>query len=91
MVKQLMDWLTQFITDWGRMLEFDAVWKEMPHYPDLVCPIKAYSELSQWQRKEMRNFVHIVLRALASALHTPPPAQLLPFQEPLRCVGALVR
>ncbi|KAL0630841.1 hypothetical protein Q9L58_010308 [Maublancomyces gigas] len=39
----------------------------------------------------MRNFVNIVLPALASALHNPPPAQRFKFQEALRCVGALVR
>ncbi|KAL0630352.1 hypothetical protein Q9L58_010801, partial [Maublancomyces gigas] len=70
---------------------FDAVWKEMPPYPGFMRPTKAYSEVSQWQGKEMRNFVHIVLPALASALHNPPPAQRFKFQDALRCVGALVR
>ncbi|KAL0632412.1 hypothetical protein Q9L58_008698 [Maublancomyces gigas] len=91
MMKHLMDWLTQFLTDWGRMPQFDAVWKEMPPYPAFVRPTKAYSEVSQRQGKEMHNFMHIVLPALASALHNPPPARCLPFQEAHRCVGALVR
>lgn len=41
--------------------------------------------------KEMRNIVHIVLPALASALQSPSPAQRFQFQEALCCVGALVR
>lgn len=74
MMKDLMDRLSQFLTSWGQMQQFDVLWKEMPHYPGFMLLTKEYSELFQWPRKEMRNFVHIVLPGLASALDNPPPA-----------------
>ncbi|KAL0631000.1 hypothetical protein Q9L58_010153 [Maublancomyces gigas] len=91
MMTHLLDWLTQILTDWGRILKLNAVWKEMPPYPGFVSPTKAYSKVSQWQGKGMRNFVHIVLPALASTLHNRSPPQRLPFQEALRCDGTLIR
>lgn len=46
----------------------------MPAYPGFVVPKKTYREVTQWQRKEMRNLGRIVLGAFTIALRDPPKA-----------------
>jgi hypothetical protein len=88
--KHLMQWLEDFLKKHGRQAIFDDIWKSLPPYPGFYVPKKAYSEVIQWQGKEMRNLGRGILGVLASALRHPTPAQQDPFRNALLCVRALV-
>ena len=52
--------------------------------------MKAYSEVTQWQGKEMRNLGRCLLGVLAVAVRQPDSRQVIPFKHALDCVRALV-
>jgi len=88
--KHMMDRIEAFLKKHGRLQAFDEVWKALPRYPGFLVPKKAYSEVTQWQGKEMRNLGRCILGVLAVALHQAGGAQAIPFKRALRCVRALV-
>jgi len=56
-----------------------------------LVPKKAYSEVTQWQGKEISNLGRCILGVLAVALHQPGGAQVIPFKHDRGCVRALVK
>jgi hypothetical protein len=90
LLKHLMDWLEPFLKKYDRLGEFDAVWKNLPHYPGFNRPRRAYREVSQWQGKELRALGRAILAALAASLGTPLIIQQQPFHQALQCVRNLV-
>jgi hypothetical protein len=89
-LKHLMEWLDRFLKDHNRKQSFDAVWKTIDPYPGVSMPTKAYSEVSQWQGKEMRSFSRIVYVCLAVALLNPSPSQRSVFKKALACTRSLI-
>jgi len=85
-----MNWIQAVLKKHGRLQAFYDVWKALPPYPGFLVPKKAYSELAQWQGKEIRNLGRCILGVLAVALHQPQSSQVIPFKHALRCVRALV-
>jgi len=88
--KDMMNWIEAMLKKHGRLQAFDEVWKALPLYPGFLVPQKAYSEVTQWQGKQMRNLGCGILGVLAVALGQPGGAQAIHFKRALRCVSALV-
>jgi hypothetical protein len=88
--KYLIQWLEDFLKKHGRQAIFDDIWKSLPPYPGLYVSTKAYSEVIQWERKEMRNPDRGILGFLISAIRHSTPAQQDPFRNALFCVWAFV-
>lgn len=89
-LKQLMEWLEDFLKEHGHLDEFNAIWTHMPLHPGFTPPMKRYQAASQWQRKEIHNFQKKILPALASALRNQSSAQAEPFKKAFQYVQALV-
>ena len=85
-----MDWVESFLKKHDRLQGFDAVWKNLPHYPGFNRPRKAYREVSQWQGKELRALERAILVALAASLGMPSITQQQPFHQALQCVRNLI-
>ena len=90
LLKHLMDWVEPFLKKHDRLQGFDAVWKNLPHYPGFNRPRKAYREVSQWQGKELRALGRAILVALAASLGMPSITQQQPFHQALQCVRNLI-
>jgi len=69
---------------------FDDAWKALPPYPRFFVPKMAYSEVTQWQGKEMRNLGRCLLGVLTVALRQPDSTQVQPFRRALTCVRSLL-
>ena len=69
--KHMMDWVQRFLKKHARQQGFDYAWKALPPYLGFYTPKKAYSEVTQWQGKEIRNLGHSVLGVLAGELRQP--------------------
>ena len=88
--KHMMQWVEGFLKKHKQQQAFDDAWKEIPPYPGFSVPKKAYREVTQWQRKVMRNLGLCISVVVASALRNPDSSQHHYFQIALKCVSALV-
>lgn len=88
--KHMMDWLMAFLKKHKRKDEFDTIWARIPSYPGFNAMNKPYSQVSQWQGKEMRNLVKVLLPALAASLRRPTAEQRPLFDKAIRCIRHLV-
>jgi len=66
--KHMMQWVEGFLKKHKWQQAFDDAWKEIPPFPGLSLPKKAYREVTQGQGKEMRNLSQCISAVLASAL-----------------------
>jgi len=85
-----MEWVEGFLKKHKRQQAFDNVWKEIPPYPGLSVPKKAYRQVTEWQGKEMRNVSPYISAVLVSTLRNPDSFQYHDFKSTLNCVSALV-
>jgi len=90
MFDHLMTWIEGFLQRHGKAAVSDEIWAGIPPYPNIYHCGKAYRQISQWSRKEMRNFGRIIYPALAAALHDPLPRHRAVFRRALTCVRSLV-
>jgi len=88
--KHRMDWIQRFLKKHARQQAFDNAWTALPPYLGFFVPIKAYSEVTQWQATEMRNLRGCLLGILALALRQPDSTQIQPFRCALTCVRSLL-
>ncbi|RPB06560.1 hypothetical protein P167DRAFT_610012 [Morchella conica CCBAS932] len=86
----MMDWLMAFLKKHKRKEEFDTIWARIPSYMGFNVMNKPYSQVSQWQGKEIRNLVKVFLLALAASLHRPTAEQHPIFDKAIRYVRHLV-
>ena len=86
----LMKWVVSFLKKHKQLGSFDEVWMSMPPYPGLSPFNKEYSRISQWQGKEMRNLVKVLVPCLAAALQRPNAMERNPFDTALKCVRSIV-
>ena len=68
MLEHLMKWVMEFLSYVGRTTTFDYMWSRLPPYPGFTRPNKAYRSVSQWQGKEMRNLLRVILAVFTAAL-----------------------
>ena len=73
-----------------RLQSFDAIWKSLAVYPGYSAPNKEYSRISQWNEKEMRNLVKVILPCFAAALCRPSTTERPIFTKALTCVQSIV-
>ena len=86
----LMKWVVSFLKKHNRLGSFDKVWMLLPPYPGFSPPNKEYSRVLQWQGKEMRNLVKVLVPCLAAALRRPNATEHIPFDTALKCVRSIV-
>ena len=88
--KHLMQWITDFLKYYKKLDLFDKIWKNLETFPGIYVPRKAYTQISQWQGKEMRGFMRIILPCLVIALRNPTSSQREHFEQALKCTRNLV-
>ena len=88
--KHMMHWMHGFLKKGGQLEAFDDAWETLPLYPAFLVPKKAYREVTQWQRKEMRNLGRGLLGVLAMALRQPDSTKVIPFKRALESVRSVV-
>jgi len=88
--KYMMDRIEGFLKKHRPLQAFDNVSKTLPPYPGFLVPTKAYREVTQSQRKEMRNLGRCILGVLAVPLLQPEGTQEIPFKRAPGCIRALV-
>ena len=80
----LMKWVQEFLEYVGRMTIFDHVWSRLPPFPGFTRPNKAYRSVTQWQGKEMRNLLRVLLGVFTAALSRTTDADpIAPRHKPL--------
>ena len=91
----VMDWIQGFLEHHQRITAFDYVWRRLSAYPGFSVPQKGYRSISQWSRKEMRNFGKIILGTFTAALRRtsdqprPTGGQIQEFNKAIRCVRSI--
>ena len=90
LVKSLLAWITSFLKQHCRLNPFGYIWRSIPPYPGFTPPPKAFWEVSQWQRKEIRMLGRMVLPAMEIAIREPNPSQWYLFNRALECVRNVV-
>ena len=65
----LMKWIQEFLQYVGRLTIFDHIWLQLPPYPGFTRPNKAYHSVTQWQGKEMKNVLRVILSVFATSLN----------------------
>jgi len=79
-----MKWVQEFLEYVGRMTIFDHIWSRLPPFPGFTRPNKAYRSVTQWQGKEMRNLLWILLGVFTAALSRTTDADpIAPRHKPL--------
>ncbi|KAH0604019.1 uncharacterized protein H6S33_007050 [Morchella sextelata] len=89
--KHMMDWLMAFLKKHKRKDEFDTIWARIPSYLYFNAMNKPYSQVSQWQGKEMHNLVKILLPTLVVSLRRPTAKQRPVFNNSIRCLNQEAR
>lgn len=90
MMKYEIDWIQDFLREFGRLTLFDKIWANTTTYPNFLRPAKKYREVSQWQGKEMMNLQRIVLPCFAAALTTPRShTERTEFPRAIECIQHL--
>src|SRR5215208_3139817 len=77
----ILDWTTLFLKKHKHADTFDMAWLSLPRYAGFENFNAAYSQITQWKGKELRNARKILMSTVAVVLHSPSPAQRAPFQS----------
>jgi hypothetical protein len=85
-----LQWVTKFLVKHKRINSFDEVWYSLPAYPGFSPFHRSYTQITQWQGKELRNAVRVLNVTLAVALSLPSFMERPLFAQAQRCVFALV-
>ena len=64
----MMKWLTDFLSDIGQLMTFYYLSSRLPPYPRFTRPNKAYRSVTQWQGKEMKNLLYMILGEFTASL-----------------------
>ena len=68
LVKKLMEWLIPFLKSKKLYHRFNRRFKSIPAYPGFQRFTKGYSDVSQWQGKEIRTMKNFLLVAVGPLL-----------------------
>jgi len=83
MRKHLMDWVTSFFEQHSRIDKFNQLWVMMPPYPGFAGFNKPYSQVAQWNDKEMKSLGSVIVPVLALTVSNLSASQSNPFTEAL--------
>ena len=86
----LMDLIEGFLKKHAQLQAFDDTWKVLRPYLRFFVRKKAYSEVSQWQGKEIRILGPFLVGILAVALRPLNSRQVIPFNHARDSLLALV-
>jgi hypothetical protein len=64
----MMSWVQEFLSFVGRLTVFDHIWSRLPPFPEFTILNKAYRSVTQWQGKEMRNLLRVLLAVFTASL-----------------------
>jgi len=70
--------------------KYNAIWLSVPAYHDLTPENKLYEEVSQWNRKEMKEMSRYMLGVVTHSLQGGSPAQHPIFNRAIQCARALL-
>ena len=90
LLKHLMDWLVPFLEHHNRMEAFNRLWSIMPPYPGFSPFRKPYTEVTQWQGKELKMLGRTLLPILGATLQSPTAEQRGHFKQAILCVKGLI-
>ena len=88
--KHMMEGVEGFLKKHKRRQAFNNVGKEIPPYPGLSLPKKAYHEVTQGQGKKIGNDGRCISAVLVSAFGNPDRSHYHDFKRALKCVSTLV-
>ena len=80
-LEHLMKWVFEFLTLVGRANTFHHLWSRLPPFSCLARSSKAYRSVSQWQGKEMRNLLCVLLAGSPPTLSWTCNLQPLPTRH----------
>jgi Plavaka transposase len=90
MIKHLIEWIEMLCKAHGRLQRFDDLWLQVPAYLEMTRPTRAYSEVSQWQGKEMKTMARFLMAVVVGALNAPSGVQKRPFEDAIKCTRGLL-
>jgi len=85
----LMKWVQEFLHYVGGMKTFDHIWSRLPPFPRFTRPNKAYRYMTQWQGKEMRNLLRVLLGVFTAALRRTTDADPIASRHKPLCNKAI--
>jgi len=89
-LKHLMEWLVKWLNTEKLMATFDDFWCRVPAYHGLKNFNKRYTATSQWQGKEMKVVVKILVPILAATLLSVGSPISPHYAQVLKCVRSFV-
>jgi len=72
------------------MTTFDHIWSRLPPFPGFTRPKKAYRSVTQWQGKEMRNLLRVLLGVFSAALSRTTDADPIASRHKPLCHKAIL-
>ncbi|KAF8441952.1 hypothetical protein BGX38DRAFT_1144152 [Terfezia claveryi] len=69
---------------------FDHIWSRLPPFPGFTRPNKAYRAVTQWQGKEMRNLLQVLLAVFTAALSRRTDAPAIATRHKASCHKAIL-
>ncbi|KAF8430232.1 hypothetical protein EV426DRAFT_10373 [Tirmania nivea] len=89
MLTHLMKWIQEFLSHVGRLTIFDYLWSRLPPFSGFTRLNKAYRSVSQWQGKEMRNLLRVLLAVFTAALSRTSDAPAIATRHKVSCHKAI--
>jgi hypothetical protein len=68
MLDHLQMWIFHFMKMHERLDKYNAIWLSVPAYHYLTPKTKLYEEVSQWNRKEMKEMSQYLLGVVTQSL-----------------------
>ena len=65
-MKHLMEWLVYFLEKHSHIFVFNQIWLFVSSFCEMTAPNKTYSNVTQWQGKEMRTISQYLLAVLSA-------------------------
>jgi len=73
MVDHLQQWIFHFMKTHERVDKYNAIWLSVPAYHNLTPKKNSYKEVSQWNRKEMKEMSRSLLGGVTQSLKAEAP------------------
>ena len=71
-------------------MTFNHTWSRLPPFPRFIRPNKAYRSVTQWQGKEMRNLLRVLLGVFTAALSRKTKADMIASRYKPLCNKAIL-
>ncbi|KAF3936016.1 hypothetical protein ABW19_dt0202204 [Dactylella cylindrospora] len=85
-LRYVLIWTTEFMKKHKRLSRFDAAWVGLSPYPGFYGFRKPFTQITQWQGKELRMAGRILLGVSVVALSHPTHAERPLFNQALQCI-----